>query len=690
MESEPMEVFRTFIESHHTAQDQSLIDFITKISHEGSQRVVLDINDIRLFDKSLAREVVGDPAGLIPFIEDELSSIGGRKMFFGIRGSFGEYAVNPRTLSSIYIGKLVCLEGIVTSCSVCRPKVMKSVHYSSTKNTFYEKEYRDPTMITKLPVTNTVYPTRDMDGTLLTTEFGLSEYFDYQTVVLQEMPEKAPPGQLPRSVEIILTFDLVDSVKPGDRIDAYGIYKSLCFGNQQFPSRFRTVLIANNIEKLREGPKVEMNASWEDAFHGLSRSRDIYRSIAPSIFGHDNIKKALALLLVGGNEVVMKNGSRIRGDINILLVGDPSTAKSQMLRYVLNATPLSVATTGKGSSGVGLTAAVVLDRETGDRRLEAGAMVLADRGIVCIDEFDKMSDGDRVAIHEVMEQQTVTIAKAGIHTTLNARCSVLAAANPIWGQYRESRPPQDNVRLPESLLTRFDLIFITLDKSSTETDQLVSNHVLKMHTLDQGYDEEGLGINQEVFRAYVQYCKRRRPVLSPEAASLIAREYTLLRQSKDKKEQIVSITPRMLETMIRLATANAKLRLGDVVGHEDAESAINLLKESLFQKVTKPTKRVKTTNMQMQDEFDLKEEKGTLRQHLETVMVDEDKVDFVTNALYGYSADPVNPRIIDFQDFVAYMGIEVCVTEQEVKKILEDLAKKDLILFENGRIYLIN
>lgn len=687
--AEPIEIFRSFVETHRV-QDQDLAELIMKMAHEGCERVVLSINDMRQFDKELATEIVRDPAGLVPFVEDELSRMAGRRLFFGIRGSFGEYAVNPRTLSSVYIGRLVCLEGIVTSCSVCRPKVMKSVHYNSSKNVFYEKDYRDATMVTKLPVTNTVYPTRDIDGTLLTTEFGLSEYFDYQTVVLQEMPERAPPGQLPRSVEIVLSFDLVDSVKPGDRVHAYGIYKSLCFGNQQFPSKFRTVLIVNNIERLREEPSIDVDPEWEAAFDRLSRSRDVYQSIAPSVFGHDSIKKALAMLLVGGNEVVMKNGSKIRGDINILLVGDPSTAKSQMLRYILNATPLSVATTGKGSSGVGLTAAVVLDRDTGDKRLEAGAMVLADRGVVCIDEFDKMNDGDRVAIHEVMEQQTVTIAKAGIHTTLNARCSVLAAANPIWGQYRESRSPQENVRLPESLLTRFDLIFITLDKSTTDIDQMVSNHVLKMHMLEQGYAEEGLGISQELFRAYIQHCKRRRPVLSRDAAALIAKEYTLLRQTKERKEQIVSITPRTLETMIRLATANAKLRLGDVVEYGDAECAVSLLKDSLFQKVVKPAKRVKTAHVDVQDEFELEEEKGTLRQHLDAAMVDEDKVEFVTNALYDYSADSRNPRVVDLDEFVRYLGTDIPVSDQDVRRILESLAAKDLILFENGRIYLIN
>ncbi|KMV65556.1 minichromosome maintenance protein [Encephalitozoon cuniculi EcunIII-L] len=687
MESEFIELFKSFIESYRTPQDKDIAEEIAKLPYEDHQRIVLNVNDMRLFDKGLARGVLEDPATLVPFIEDELSDIGGRKIFLGIKGSFGNYFLNPRTLSSVYIGKMVCVEGIVTSCSICRPKVMKSVHYNPSKNVFYSKEYRDATMVTKLPVTNSVYPTRDVDGTLLMTEFGLSEYFDYQTVVLQEMPEKAPPGQLPRSVEVILSFDLVDGLKPGDRAKIYGIYKSLCFGNQQFPSRFRTVVIANNIEKAEE-EEVEVEPGVE--FERLSQMKNMHHLIAPSIFGHDIVKRSIALLLVGGNEVVMRNGSKIRGDINILLVGDPSTAKSQLLRYVLNAAQLSIATTGKGSSGVGLTAAVVLDKDTGEKRLEAGAMVLADRGVVCIDEFDKMSDGDRVAIHEVMEQQTVTIAKAGIHTTLNARCSVLAAANPIWGQYKESRPPQDNVRLPESLLTRFDLIFVTLDKSNTDIDQLVSGHVLRMHMLTQGYEEEGMGVKQEVFRAYIRYCRQKKPVLSREAAGLIAREYTSLRQSKDRKEQIVSITPRMLETMIRLATANAKLRLSDVVEYDDAECAVNLVKDSLFQKIVKPAKRIKAAAPEEQDEFDLVDEKGTLKQRLEAAMIDEDKINFVSHALYDYSADPKNPRILEVQDFMKYLGTDVSVTEQEVEEILSRLAEKDLILFENGRIYLLN
>ncbi|KAJ8909460.1 hypothetical protein NQ315_013823 [Exocentrus adspersus] len=282
------------------------------------------------------------------------------------------------------------------SRSLVHPKVVRSVHYCPATKKIMERKYSDLTSLEAFP-SAAVYPTKDDEGNSLETEFGLSTYKDHQTISIQEMPEKAPAGQLPRSVDIICDNDLVDKCKPGDRIQVVGNFR--CLPHKQ--GSFTT---------------------------------GTFRSLAPSIHGHDYIKKAILCLLLGGVEKVLPNGTRLRGDINILLIGDPSVAKSQLLRYVLCTAPRAIPTTGRGSSGVGLTAAVTTDQETGERRLEAGAMVLADRGVVCIDEFDKMSDIDRTAIHEVMEQGRVTIAKAGIHASLNARCSVLAAANPVYGK----------------------------------------------------------------------------------------------------------------------------------------------------------------------------------------------------------------------------------------------------------------
>ncbi|KAG0437188.1 Maternal DNA replication licensing factor mcm3 [Dictyocoela muelleri] len=541
-----------------------------------SDRLIFDLDDMRNFNKPLVNEIINEPLVHIPLIEDELWKLHNRKIFFGASGCLGDHLLTPRTINVSYLGKLVAIEGIVTSCSAVRPKLSMSVHFSKVKQVFYEKEYRDSTMITRLPPTSYIYPKKDPEGNNLTTEYGLSEFYDYQTINLQEMPEKAPAGQLPRSIEVILTNDLVDRIKPGDRVRIYGVYKSIT-PNNVFPTHFKTIVLANNLTLLRQDMgsyDLEILEDEEEKFQkflDLLKSADILERmvefVAPSIYGHNKIKKALILQLVGGNEVNMENGSRIRGDINILLIGDPSTAKSQLLRFVMNISPLAISTTGKGSSGVGLTAAVVIDKDTGEKRLEAGAMVIADRGIVCIDEFDKMNEGDRVAIHEVMEQQTVTISKAGIHTTLNARCSVLAAANPVFGQYRDNLKPQENILLSETILTRFDLIFITRDNLNSEEDEKIAKHVL--NNRQDSYDK-----NQLFMKRYIATCKELKPTLTAEACNLITQHYVMARQ---KTKTLVSVTPRVLETLIRLSTAHAKLRQSEFVEIIDVNTILKLM-----------------------------------------------------------------------------------------------------------------
>jgi DNA replication licensing factor MCM3 len=467
------------------------------------------------------------------------------------------------------------------------------------------------------------------------------------------MPERAPAGQLPRNVDVIMDDDLVDKCKPGDRIQLVGLYRSL--GNRtagQGSSTFRTLLLANNIILLssKAGGGIAQATITDTDIRNINKQakdKNIFNklamSLAPSIYGHEHIKKAILLMLLGGMEKNLDNGTHLRGDINILMVGDPSTAKSQLLRFVLNTAPLAIATTGRGSSGVGLTAAVTSDKETGERRLEAGAMVLGDRGVVCIDEFDKMSDVDRVAIHEVMEQQTVTIAKAGIHTSLNARCSVIAAANPIYGQYDPHKDPHRNIALPDSLLSRFDLLFVVTDDIEDVRDRQVSEHVLRMHRYRQPGTEEGAPVREgaqqmlgvgladdnadsgrptavfekydqmlhagvstrgrkkdpEIYtmafvKKYIQYAKTRiKPVLTKGAADHIVATYSALRNDEleGSQRRTSPMTARTLETLIRLATAHAKARLSNRVETKDAEVAEDIMRFALFKEVVKPERR---------------------------------------------------------------------------------------------------
>jgi len=616
------------------------------IEQKGS-RLVVSINDLRNSNPERAKALLNKSFEEVSAFQRALKEFVGSidatfakettDFFVGLEGSFGSKHVTPRTLNSRNLGNLVCLEGIVTKCSLVRPKVVKSVHYCPATSKTMERTYTDLTSFDAYPST-AAYPTQDEEGNKLETEYGLSKYKDHQTITVQEMPEKAPAGQLPRSVDIIADNDLVDLCKPGDRVQVIGSYRAMPGKQNGYTNgTFKCLLIANNIALLSK--EVTPSITGEDVAKckKFAKAKDVFsmlaKSLAPSIHGHEYIKQALLCQLLGGVEKNLPNGTRLRGDINLLLIGDPSVAKSQLLRYVLHTAPRAITTTGRGSSGVGLTAAVTTDQETGDRRLEAGAMVLADRGIVCIDEFDKMTDMDRTAIHEVMEQGRVTISKAGIHARLNARCSVLAAANPVYGRYNPFKTPMENIGLQDSLLSRFDCLFIMLDTIDVDSDRKIADHVVRMHRYRDPKESDGQVLETQAeadvlstrdladsttedeetpmyekydallhgnsrkktdkivsvqfMKKYIHIAKCIRPVLSKEASDMLADEYANLRASDFEADvaRTQPVTPRALETLIRLATAHAKSRLSKTIEEQDAEVAIQLVQFAYFKKV---------------------------------------------------------------------------------------------------------
>ncbi|KAL9083329.1 MAG: hypothetical protein Q9159_005836 [Coniocarpon cinnabarinum] len=662
---------------------------IVLMLNRGLRRLTVNLDEIRAHSREMANGLLNDPfeytLAADKALKNIVTALPGRPakesaedvMYYcAFIGSFGEFSCNPRTLRSQHLNHMVSLEGIVTKCSLVRPKVIKSVHYNEKGQggpKWHYREYRDQTMSANSATTSSVYPREDEHGNPLITEYGYCTYRDHQTISIQEMPERAPAGQLPRSVDVLLDDDLVDRVKPGDRIQLVGTYRAL--GNRGASggsSTFRTLILANNIILLssKSGGGIAQSTITDTDIRNInkvSKQKRVFdllaQSLAPSIYGHDYIKKAILLMLLGGMEKNLANGTHLRGDINILMVGDPSTAKSQLLRFVLNTAPLAIATTGRGSSGVGLTAAVTSDKETGERRLEAGAMVLADRGVVCIDEFDKMSDVDRVAIHEVMEQQTVTIAKAGIHTSLNARCSVVAAANPIYGQYDPHKDPHRNIALPDSLLSRFDLLFVVTDDIDKTRDRHISEHVLRMHRYRPPGLEEGAPVRDapgqtlsvggdttniddtaqpaEVYekfnrmlhagvtittgrgdfgrkevlsipfiKKYIQYAKSRiQPQMTAGCADYVVSAYGGLRNEEleGNNRRTNALTARTLETLIRLATAHAKARLSNVVEKRDAEVAESILRYALFKEVVetaRSSKRRRTARRSSDDSSD--------------------------------------------------------------------------------------
>jgi replicative DNA helicase Mcm len=405
---------------------------------------------------------------------------------------------------------------------------------------------------------------------------GEHELADWRRITVQEPPEELPPGQVPVAAEVELFDDLSRLGNPGDKVVVTGVVRAVRRGRRD--ARIELAVEAVGLDVVAKDAPVQVTPEDEERIRELASRPDveelIVASIAPSVHGLREVKRAIALQLFGGVPKVFPDGVRVRGDIHVLLVGDPGTAKSQLLKYAAALAPRGVYTTGKGATAAGLTAAVVKDPETGAYALEVGALVLADMGLCAIDEIDKMDARDRAAIHEAMEQQTVSVAKAGIVATLNARASVLAAANPAFGRYDPSRPLSENISLPPSLLSRFDLIFVVRDEPSREADAALAAHVRAHHAGAAPKPP----IEPALLRKYIAYARATcSPRLTEEAGRRLEEFYVEMRQRAARAGSPVPITPRQLEAMIRLAEAHARMRLSPTVDERDAEAAIELV-----------------------------------------------------------------------------------------------------------------
>jgi DNA replication licensing factor MCM5 len=580
----------------------------------------VDVGHLISFDAELAHRLVTEPGEIIPLFEAALKKCTHRIVYPSQRDielpehqlllHSGAEELSIRDLDAFHISRLVKVPGIVISASVL-----------SSKSTLVYIQCKNCSHVQELPVTGGFtgitlprYCGRNQDQQISdacpTDPYFIvhekSQFVDQQVLKLQEAPDQVPVGELPRHVLISAERYLTNRVVPGSRCTIMAI-SSIFQGKASKGASttsavairtpyLRAVGINSDVDHTTKGNAI-FSEEEEAEFLEMSRRPDLYNvfadCIAPSIYGNRDIKKAIACLLLGGSKKLLPDGMKLRGDINVLLLGDPGTAKSQLLKFVEKVAPIAIYTSGKGSSAAGLTASVQREHHTGEFYLEGGAMVLADGGVVCIDEFDKMRDEDRVAIHEAMEQQTISIAKAGITTILNARTSVLAAANPIFGRYDDLKSPGENIDFQTTILSRFDMIFIVRDEHERGRDERIARHVMGIHMGGRGAEEQvESAIPVDKMKRYISYCKSRcAPRLSPEAAEKLSSHFVQIRKQVHQSElernarSSIPITVRQLEAIIRITESLAKMTLSPIATTEHVDEAIRLFLASTMDAV---------------------------------------------------------------------------------------------------------
>ncbi|XP_052769415.1 DNA replication licensing factor mcm5-like [Mya arenaria] len=610
--------FKDFIRQFHEGQfSYRYRDELKRHYNLGEYYLEVEIEDVSSFDEALAEKLYKLPAQHLPLFEDAAKEVADEitkprpdgdeeVQDIQVMLTSKENATNLRGLKSDQMSKLLKIPGIVIAASAIKSKATTlTLQCRSCRNVINNIAINPGLEGYSLPrkcnTDQAGRPKCPVDPFFIVPD--KCRCVDFQVLKLQEAPESVPNGEMPRHMQLFCDRYMCDKAVPGNRVSVIGIFSIKKMAPTKGSARekvnvgirapyFRVVGIQVDTEGKGHATGTTITPTEEEDFQRLAKTPNVYdtiaKSIAPSIYGSLDMKRAIACLLFGGSRKRLPDGLTRRGDVNLLMLGDPGTAKSQLLKFVERVSPIAVYTSGKGSSAAGLTASVNRDPQTRNFVMEGGAMVLADGGVVCIDEFDKMREDDRVAIHEAMEQQTISIAKAGITTTLNSRCSVLAAANSVYGRWDDTKG-EENIDFMPTILSRFDMIFIVKDMHDEARDTRLAKHVMNVHlNALQMTEEQAEGeIDLLTLKKYINYCRGKcGPRLSSEAAEKLKNRYVLMRNSAGEYERetgkkvSIPITVRQLEAIIRISESLAKMKLQPFATESEVDEALRLFQVS--------------------------------------------------------------------------------------------------------------